>query len=92
MEKWDENNAEFMELLSNKAAKEIVHYLAMRVNDPMASVISLVKASAILLEAVKDAGEDDKFLESIILNTLKPAREEVRTMLFQNDEEIKVGN
>ena len=33
MEKWDKNNAEFMELLSNKAAKEIVHYLAMRVND-----------------------------------------------------------
>ena len=87
----DEEFAERMEMITNKAAKDIVKYLTSNVNNSAVSVVSLVKATAIMLEASKAAGEDDEFLETIIFDTLKSARKEARKMLGKVGEG-KTGN
>ena len=77
-------DAEFavrMEMITNKAAKDIVKYLTSNINNSMVSVVSLVKAMAIMLEASKAAGEDVEFLESIIFDTLKSARKEASKLV-----------
>jgi hypothetical protein len=77
-------DAEFaarMEMITNKAAKDIVKYLTSNINNSMVSVVSLVKAMAIMLEASKAAGEDDEFFESIIFDTLKSARKEASKLV-----------
>lgn len=68
-------------MITNKAAKDIVKYLTSNVNNSAVSVVSLVKAMAIMLEASKAAGEDDMFLESIVFDTLKPARKEASKLM-----------
>ena len=77
----DAEFAERMEMITNKAAKHIVNYLTSNVGNSAASVVSLIKATAIMLEASKAAGENDEFLESLIYDSLKPAREEARMLL-----------
>ena len=86
-----EDYAERMEMMTNKAAKDIVHYLTSHVDHSMASVVSLIKAAAIILEASKVAGENDEFLENLILDTLKPARKEARRLLLQKDDENEIN-
>ena len=70
-----------MDRVSNEAALQIVNYLSSNVGYPGAMIWSLVKASAIILEVSKAAGEDDAALESLIYDVLKPAREEVKSLL-----------
>ena len=77
----DAEFAERMEMITNKAAKHIVNYLTSNVGNSAVSVVSLIKASAIMLEASKAAGENDEFLESLIYDSLKPARENARLLL-----------
>ena len=77
----DAEFAERMEIITNKAAKHIVNYLTSTVGNSAASVVSLIKATAIMLEASKAAGENDEFLESLFFDSLKPAREEARLLL-----------
>lgn len=77
----DAEFAEKMEMITNKAAKHIVNYLTSNVGNSMVSVVSLIKASAIMLEASKAAGENDEFLESLFFDSLKPARKEARMLL-----------
>ena len=89
--KKDEEYAARMEMMTNKAAKYIVHYLTSHVDHSMASVVSLIKAAAIILEASKEAGENDEFLESLIFDMIKPARKEARRLLLQIDKEKDVN-
>ena len=49
----DAEFAERMEMITNKAAKHIVNYLTSNVGNSAVSVVSLIKASAIMLEAYK---------------------------------------
>lgn len=77
----DAEHAARMEMITNKAAKYIVNYLTSNVGNSAASVVSLIKALAIMLEASKATGENDAFLESLIYDSLKPAREEARKLL-----------
>ena len=84
----DAEFAERMEMITNKAAKHIVNYLTSNVGNSMVSVVSLIKASAIMLEASKAAGENDEFLESLFFDSLKPARKEARMLLNKLGEGI----
>ena len=84
--------AELMEMKTNKAAKEIVHLLYKENLQPMAAIVSIIKASAILLESCRSTGEDAEYLESLIVNMIKPARMEVREQFNIEEEVDKIKN
>ena len=87
-----EKYAELMEMKTNKAAKEIVHLLYKENLQPMAAIVSIIKASAILLESCRSTGEDADYLESLIVNMIKPARLEVREKFNIEEEVDKIKN
>ena len=84
--------AELMEMKTNKAAKEIVHLLYKENLQPMAAIVSIIKASAIILESCRSTGEDADYLESLIVNMIKPARLEVREKFNIEEEVDKIKN
>ena len=53
----DKDFAEMMEMKTNKAAKEIVKVLVNGNMPPLATMVSIVKASAIMLESFRASGE-----------------------------------
>lgn len=59
---------------------------------PMAAIVSIIKASAILLESCRSTGEDADYLESLIVNMIKPARMEVREQFNIEEEVNKIKN
>jgi hypothetical protein len=73
-----EKYSELMEMKTNKVAKQIVHIIASSDLNPTASIVSIVKATAMLLESYNAVGEDASYLEMILKNTIGPARQEVR--------------
>ena len=84
--------AELMEMKTNKAAKEIVHLLFKENLQSTAAIVSIIKASAILLESCRSTGEDADYLESLIVNMIKPARLEVREQFNIEEEVNKIKN
>ena len=87
-----EKYAELMEMKTNKAAKEIVHLIYKENLQPMAAIVSIIKASAIILESCRSTGEDADYLESLIVNMIKPARLEVREKFKIEEEVDKIKN
>ena len=86
MEKSDqEKYVEMMEMKTNKAAKDIIHLLHSQNLDEQASIVSILKASAILLEALASVGGDADKLETMIREMIGPAREEARRLMFKDD-------
>ena len=79
--------AESMEMKNNKAAKQIVHIITSNDLNPTASIVSIVKATAMLLESFDAVGENAEYLEMILKNTIGPARQEVRETILP-----KLGN
>ena len=79
--------AESMEMKTNKAAKQIVHIITSNDLNPTASIVSIVKATAMLLESFDAVGENAEYLEMILKNTIGPARQEVRETILP-----KLGN
>ena len=77
-----EKYAELMEMKTNKAAKQIVSVITSSGLNPTASIVSIVKATAMLLESFDAVGEDAAYLEMILKNTIGPARQEVRETLL----------
>ncbi len=77
-----EKFAELMEMKTNKAAKEIVHVITSSDLNPMASIVSIVKATAMLLESYSAVGENADYLEMIVKETIAPARQEVRETIL----------
>lgn len=73
-----EKYAELMEMKTNEAAKKIVQVVMSSDLNPTASIVSVVKATAILLESYNTVGEDAAYLEMILKNMIGPARQEVR--------------
>jgi len=77
-----EKYAELMEMKTNKAAKQIVHVITSSDLNPTASIVSIVKATAMLLESFQAVCEDAAYLEMILKDTIGPARQEVRETLL----------
>jgi hypothetical protein len=77
-----EKYAELMEMKTNKAAKQIVSVITSSDLNPTASIVSIVKATAMLLESFDAVGEDTAYLEMILKNTIGPARQDVRETLL----------
>ena len=67
---------------TNKAAKEIVHVITSSDLNPTASIVSIVKATAMLLESYNAVGENADYLEMILKETIAPARQEVREIIL----------
>lgn len=74
-----------MEMKTNKAAKDIIHLLHSQNLDEQASIVSILKASAILIEACAAVGGDADNLEKMIKEMIGPSREEARRLLFKKD-------
>lgn len=87
-----EKYAELMEMKTNKAAKQIVSVITSSDLNPTASIVSIVKATAILLESFQAIGEDAAYLEMILKNTIGPARQEVRETLLPGLGKDGTGN
>jgi len=77
-----EKYAELMEMKTNKAAKQIVHVITSSHLNPTASIVSIVKATAMIIESYKAVGEDADYLEMILKNMIGPARQEVRETIL----------
>ena len=87
-----EKYAELMEMKTNKAAKQIVSVITSSELNPTASIVSIVKATAMLLESFDAVGEDAAYLEMILKKTIGPARQEVRETLLPGLGEDGTGN
>jgi hypothetical protein len=74
--------AEMMEMKTNKAAKQLVGVITSSGLQPLASIVSIVKATAMLLESFDAVGVDAAYLEMIVKNTIGPARQNVRETLL----------
>ena len=77
-----EKYAELMEMKTNKAAKQIVRVITSSDLNPTASIVAIVKATAILLESFDAVGENTAYLEMILKNTIAPARQEVKETIL----------
>ena len=84
--------AELMEMRTNKAAKQLVKVITASDLHPMASIVSIVKATAMLLESYKAVGEDADYLEMLLKTTISPARQEVREKLLPELGKDGTGN
>ena len=87
-----EKYAELMEMKTNKAAKQIVHVITSSGLNPTASIVSIVKATAMLLESYKAVGENADYLEMVLKSTIGPARQEVRETLLPELGKDGTGN
>lgn len=76
-----EKYVEMMEMKTNKAAKDILHLLKDHNLDPQASIVSMLKASAMLIESYASVGGNGDSLESLIKKMIGPAREEARSLM-----------
>ena len=86
MEKTDqEKYVEMMEMKTNRAAKDIIHLLHSQGLDAQASVVSILKASAIMIESYASIGGNADNLEVMIREMIGPAREEARRLMFEDD-------
>ena len=81
-----------MEMKTNKAAKDIIHLLHSQNLDEQASIVSILKASAIMIEAFASVGGNADKLEAMIREMIGPAREEARRLLFKDDPAGKFKN
>ena len=84
--------AELMEMKTNKAAKQLVKVITSSDLQPLASIVSIVKATAMLLESYKAVGEDADYLEMVLKSTIGPARQEVRETLLPGLGKDGTGN
>lgn len=84
--------AELMEMKTNKAAKQLVKVITSSGLQPLASIVSFVKATAMILESYKAVGEDADYLEMVLKSTIGPARQEVREKLLPGLGKDGTGN
>ena len=87
-----EKYAELMEMKTNKAAKQIVSVITSSDLNPTASIVSIVKATAMLLESFDAVDENAEYLEMIVKNMIDPARQEVRETLLPELGKDGTGN
>lgn len=76
-----EKYVEMMEMKTNKAARDIIQLVHRQGLDPQASIVSMLKASAILIESFSSVGGNGDSLETLVKEMIGPAREEARMLL-----------
>ena len=81
MNKEQEKYAEMMEMKTNKASQDIIHMMKEQGLDPQAAIVSILKASAIILESYASIGGNADLLEKMIKEMIGPAREEARRIM-----------
>ena len=87
-----EKYAEQMEMKTNKTAKQLVKVITSADLQPLASIVSIIKATAMLLESYKVVGEDADYLEMVLKSTIGPARQEVRETILPELGKDGTGN
>jgi len=87
-----EKYAEQMEMKTNKTAKQLVKVITSADLQPLASIVSIIKAIAMLLESYKVVGEDADYLEMVLKSTIGPARQEVRETILPELGKDGTGN
>jgi len=87
-----EKYAEQMEMKTNKTAKQLVKVITSADLQPLASIVSIIKATAMLLESYKVVGEDADYLEMVLKSTVGPARQEVRETILAELGKDGTGN
>ena len=90
--KKDNDYAAIMEAKTNEAAQKIIKCINECNLIPMVVIVSLVKASAILIESYNATGEDGDELEKIVSQCIGPARMEVRERFMPETNMNKVFN
>jgi hypothetical protein len=73
--------AEMMEMKTNKASQDLIHMIRKQGLDPQAAIISILKASAIILESYASIGGNADLLEKMMKEMIGPAREEAKRIM-----------
>lgn len=76
-----EKYVEMMEMKTNKASQDIIRMVKDQGLDPQAAIVSILKASAIILESYDSLGGNADLLEKMIKEMIGPAREEARRLM-----------
>ncbi len=76
-----EKYVEMMEMKTNKASQDIIRMVKDQGLDPQAAIVSILKASAIIMESYSHIGGDADSLEAMVKETIGPAREEARRLI-----------
>lgn len=76
-----EKYAEMMELKTNKVSDDIIEMMKNQGLDAKAAIVSILKASAIILESYACLGGNADFLEMTMKEMIGPAREEARRLM-----------
>lgn len=76
-----EKYVEMMEMKTNKASQDIIRMIKDQGLDPQAAIVSILKASAIIMESYSHIGGDADSLEAMVKEMIGPAREEARRLM-----------
>lgn len=90
MNKEQKIHEEMMRMKVNNATMDIIRAVKVQGLDPQATIVSIVKASAVLIEGYAAIGGDADSLEMMMKEMIRPARKEAKKMykdakdLFKN--------
>ena len=70
-----------MEMKTNKASDDIIQMMKKQGLDAQAAIVSILKASAIILESYASLGGNADLLEKMIKEMIGPAREEAKRIM-----------
>ena len=83
MNKEQKEYAEMMEMKTNKASQDIIRMVKEQGLDPQAAIVSILKASAIILESYASLGGNADLLEKMIKEMIGPARKEAKRLMSE---------
>ena len=81
-----------MEMKTNKASDDIIQMMKKQGLDAQAAIVSILKASAIILESYASLGGNADLLEKMIKEMIGPAREEARRLMSDVELPDKYNN
>ncbi len=81
MNKEQKEYAEMMEMKTNKVSDDIIHIIRNQGFDAQAAIVSVLKASAIILESYASLGGNADLLEKMMKEMIGPAREEAKRIM-----------
>ena len=84
MNKEQKIHDEMMRMKVNNATMDIIRAIKVQGLDPQATIVSIVKASAVLIEGYASIGGDADSLEMMMKEMIGPARKEAKRMMFKD--------
>ena len=75
--------AEMMEMKTNKVSDDIIEMMKNQGLDAKAAIVSILKASAIILESYACLGGNADLLEKTMKEMIGPARKEARRLMSE---------